>query len=62
MSKKKFFATLGMKHVGIFPAMEAEQTSWVQGEDSPNRLDALVWGVTELMLTGSRKRGDFIVA
>lgn len=28
-------------------------TGWVPGDvDSPNRLDALVWALTDLMLTG----------
>lgn len=38
-------------HVGMFPELEAELTSWVPGDDwSPNRLDALVWALTELGL------------
>ncbi len=38
-------------HVGAFSAMEGEMTSWVPGEgDSPNRVDALVWAITELMV------------
>lgn len=38
-------------HVGEFPELELEQTSWAaqKGEKSPNRIDALVWGATELM-------------
>ena len=37
-------------HVGVFSALEAEQCLWVPGEtkESPNRLDALVWALTEL--------------
>lgn len=36
-------------HVGAFPELEAELTGWVPGDpDSPNRLDALVWAITEL--------------
>lgn len=36
-------------HVGLFPELEDQLTSWVPGEaDSPDRLDALVWGFTEL--------------
>jgi phage terminase large subunit-like protein len=36
-------------HMGVFPLMEAEQTSWVPGSgESPNRLDAVVWALTEL--------------
>lgn len=37
-------------HVGTFPKLEDELCSWVPGDDSPNRLDALVWSITELML------------
>jgi phage terminase large subunit-like protein len=37
-------------HVGAFPRLEDELCSWVQGDDSPNRLDALVWALTELMV------------
>lgn len=40
-------------HVGTFPLLEDELTQWEPGMDSPNRLDALVWAGTELMLTGS---------
>lgn len=35
-------------HVGAFAALEDELCSWVPGDESPNRLDALVWAVTEL--------------
>ena len=42
--------------VGDFPHLEEELTSWVPGETrakfSPNRLDAMVWAVTELMDKG----------
>lgn len=37
-------------HVGTFPALEAEMTTWVPGDPSPNRVDALVWAVTELAI------------
>jgi len=37
-------------HVGNFPDLEDQLCEWVPGEKSPDRLDALVWGVTELML------------
>jgi len=34
--------------------LEDQLTSWVPGEgESPDRLDALVWAITELMLTGA---------
>lgn len=37
-------------HVGTFPKLEQELCGWSPGDPSPNRLDALVWAVTELML------------
>lgn len=52
-------------HVGVFPELEAQMTQWVPpgtinqageqvGSDfSPDRLDALVWAGTELMLDGA---------
>ncbi len=43
-------------HVGIFPDLEDQMcnftTSGYVGEGSPDRADALVWAITELMLTG----------
>jgi len=39
-------------HVGLFPKMEDELCMWVQGDPSPNRLDAKVWAITELMSVG----------
>lgn len=40
-------------HVGFFPELEDQLCEWVPGEKSPDRLDALVWALTELMLSGS---------
>jgi hypothetical protein len=37
-------------HVGNFPAAEDEMCLWRPGDKSPNRLDAIVWAGTELML------------
>lgn len=39
-------------HVGFFPELEDQLCSWVPGDKSPDRLDALVWGVTRLLVTG----------
>lgn len=39
-------------HIGVFPKLEDEMTSWTPGAPSPNRMDALVWALTELMLKG----------
>ena len=37
-------------HVGSFSALEDEMCLWLPGDPSPNRMDALVWALTELML------------
>jgi phage terminase large subunit-like protein len=33
-------------HVGTFPELEDQMSTWVPGMKSPDRMDALVWGVT----------------
>tara|TARA_R110000787_G_scaffold100231_3_gene205128 strand:- start:6801 stop:8111 length:1311 start_codon:yes stop_codon:yes gene_type:complete len=42
-----------VKHVGAFPQLEDQMCSWTVDSQSPDRLDALVWAVTEL-LVGSK--------
>jgi phage terminase large subunit-like protein len=37
-------------HLGHFPKLEDQLCTWRQGEKSPDRLDALVWAMTHLML------------
>jgi phage terminase large subunit-like protein len=37
-------------HVGTFPMLEDEMCNWVPGMKSPSRMDALVWGITELAI------------
>ncbi|MEM6648698.1 MAG: terminase family protein [Pseudomonadota bacterium] len=41
-----------IKHVGAFPTLEEQMTQFTgdPGEGSPDRLDALVWALTDLML------------
>jgi phage terminase large subunit-like protein len=41
-----------VRHVGTLPELEDELTQWDPDKVdwSPNRLDALVWALTELML------------
>ena len=40
-----------VSHVGCFPALEDEMCTWSgEGDKSPDRLDALVWALAELML------------
>lgn len=36
-------------HVGVFPELEAEMCSYVEGNPSPNRMDALVWSTLPLI-------------
>jgi phage terminase large subunit-like protein len=48
-----------VKHVGMFPKLEDQLCTWVQGDKSPDRLDALVWAFSELML--ERKAGGLVV-
>lgn len=44
-------------HYGSLAELETEMTTWVPGQGpSPNRVDALVWAVTELMQTSSIAR------
>lgn len=50
-------------HVGALQGLEDQMTSWVPGEgvgnrkrESPDRIDALVWALTELMLSGAEAR------
>lgn len=37
-----------VRHVGAFPKLEDQMCTWLPGEDSPDRLDAMVWAVTNL--------------
>ncbi len=41
-----------IRHVGALPKLEDQMVAWAPGEDSgsPDRVDALVWALTELML------------
>lgn len=47
-------------HVGTFDKLELQMTSWTQDEQSfsPDRMDALVWATSWLMLRGT---GGFVV-
>jgi phage terminase large subunit-like protein len=37
-------------HVGVLEGLEDQQTSWVLGQSSPDRVDALVHGITRLAI------------
>jgi phage terminase large subunit-like protein len=39
-----------ISHAGSFPDLEDELCEWTPGDKSPNRLDSLVYALTELML------------
>lgn len=41
-----------VRHAGNFTALEDQLVSWAVGDPSPDRLDALVYALTELMLQG----------
>ena len=48
-------------HIGVFPELEQELETWTPDASwSPNRLDALVWGLTYLGLVGGQ--GDAFLA
>ncbi len=41
-----------VRHVGAFAKLEDQMTSYTgEGGKSPDRLDALVWAITDLMLS-----------
>jgi phage terminase large subunit-like protein len=42
-----------VRHCGMFTDLEDQMTSWVPGEKSPDRLDAMVWAMTSLVIYGS---------
>lgn len=39
-------------HVGALPLLEEEQTTWTPESESPDRMDAAVWALTELLIKG----------
>lgn len=44
-------------HVGCHPELEDEMCEWEPGMTSPNRLDAAVWTLTELMVENVKRVG-----
>jgi len=50
-----------MHHCGVFPDLEDQQSNWVPGEKSPDRLDACVWGVFDLKID-EQEGGGVLVA
>jgi phage terminase large subunit-like protein len=46
-------------HIGGFPELEDQQTTWTADEkDSPDRMDALVWALTRLLIKGRGGHGS----
>lgn len=39
-----------VSHVGTFSVLEDQMANWVPGETSPDRMDAMVWGLTALLI------------
>jgi len=49
-------------HLGAFPELERQMCQFVAGRikgRSPDRLDALVWAVTDLMLGGDQTETEY---
>ena len=55
-----FYEQGRLHHVGTLPELEDKLCTWVQGMKSPDRLDALVWAVTDLS-TRSEGFAPFLV-
>lgn len=49
-------------HVGVLPDLEYQLCNWVPGQKSPDRLDACVWALTELMISPDPTAEDHIKA
>lgn len=47
---QKLYEDGRVHHVGTFAALEDELCRWSPGDPSPNRLDALVWAITALLI------------
>jgi phage terminase large subunit-like protein len=57
------YAQERVHHVGIFPELEEQQTTWTEDAGtSPDRMDALVWGATDLaVLDDAGAAGNFVI-
>jgi phage terminase large subunit-like protein len=49
-------------HVGIFPELEEQMTTWVPGERSPDRMDALVWAMSRLFYPQKGDEAEIVSA
>lgn len=59
---QKLYEDGRVHHGGVFVELERELCRWRPGDPSPNRLDADVWALTELMLGPSLDPDDFTPA
>jgi hypothetical protein len=50
---QKLYEDGRVHHVGTFPGLEREMTRWKPGQPSPNAMDAAVWALTDLLVTGN---------
>lgn len=41
-------------HIGVFSELETQQTTWTPEDDSPDRVDALVWAIVSLGLVAAQ--------
>ena len=57
---QKLYEDGRVHHLGTFAQLEKEMCTWRPGQKqrSPDRLDALVWGLTELMLDASGRMNE----
>lgn len=53
-----FYERGKVHHVGRYNKLEDEMCLWLPGDKSPNRMDALVWALTDLM---AHSKGNFIL-
>lgn len=44
-------------HVGYHPLLESQMCTWIPGEKSPDRMDALVWALTKVLIGIRRGAG-----
>ena len=51
-----FYEKGRVHHVGTFQELEDQQCNWKPGLPSPDRIDALVWALTELLIEKKKKK------
>jgi len=50
------------REVRIFPKLEEQMTTWVPGERSPDRMDALVWAMSRLFYPQKDDEAEIVTA